>query len=125
MNATAMCSIRPLRSLRPRSGSRLRRWNAPPRSRVAGAGLLLSRIAIGGGDRPSHEIQIPLVERYLAELPSGIEPRIGFSRTVYPSRNPKQALADLTVGSEEYGCHSGKSGRCATRPASRRPIASA
>jgi alkanesulfonate monooxygenase SsuD/methylene tetrahydromethanopterin reductase-like flavin-dependent oxidoreductase (luciferase family) len=66
-----------------------------------GSGLLLSRIAIGGGDRPSHEIQIPLVERYLAELPPGVEPRIGFSRTVYPSRNPQRALADLTLGLEE------------------------
>lgn len=63
-----------------------------------GSGLLLSRIAIGGGDRPSHEIQIPLVETYLAELPPEIEPRIGFSRTVYPTRNPARALADLTQG---------------------------
>ena len=75
-----------------------------------GSGLLLSRIAIGGGDRPSPEIQIPLVERYLAELPPGIEPRIGFSRTVYPSRNPKEALANLTVGLEESAAIQAKAG---------------
>jgi alkanesulfonate monooxygenase SsuD/methylene tetrahydromethanopterin reductase-like flavin-dependent oxidoreductase (luciferase family) len=75
-----------------------------------GSGLLLSRIAIGGGDRPSHEIQIPLVERYLAELPPGVEPRIGFSRTVYPSRNPNQALADLTLGLEETAAIQARAG---------------
>jgi alkanesulfonate monooxygenase SsuD/methylene tetrahydromethanopterin reductase-like flavin-dependent oxidoreductase (luciferase family) len=75
-----------------------------------GSGLLLSRIAIGGGDRPSPEIQLPLVERYLAELPSGVEPRIGFSRTVYPSRNPKEALANLTVGLEETAAIQAKAG---------------
>jgi alkanesulfonate monooxygenase SsuD/methylene tetrahydromethanopterin reductase-like flavin-dependent oxidoreductase (luciferase family) len=75
-----------------------------------GSGLLLSRIAIGGGDRPSHEIQIPLVETYLANLPVGVEPRIGFSRTVYPTRNPKQALADLTQGLEETAAAQARAG---------------
>src|SRR5215218_3025839 len=75
-----------------------------------GSGLLLSRIAIGGGDRPSAEIQIPLVGRYLAELPSGVEPNIGFSRTVYPSRNPQQALANLTLGLEETASVQAKAG---------------
>lgn len=75
-----------------------------------GSGLLLSRIAIGGGDRPTPEIQIPLVETYLAELPPDVEPRIGFSRTVYPSRNPGQALRDLTVGLEESAALQKKAG---------------
>jgi alkanesulfonate monooxygenase SsuD/methylene tetrahydromethanopterin reductase-like flavin-dependent oxidoreductase (luciferase family) len=66
-----------------------------------GNGLLLSRIAIGGGTRPSAEIQVPLVERYLSELPDGVQPRIGFSRTVYPTRRPDIAFRDLSAGLEE------------------------
>jgi alkanesulfonate monooxygenase SsuD/methylene tetrahydromethanopterin reductase-like flavin-dependent oxidoreductase (luciferase family) len=66
-----------------------------------GSGLLLSRIAIDAGDRPSHEIQIPLVERYLQHLPVGIAPRIGLSRTVYPSRHPEVAERDLNAGLDE------------------------
>ena len=66
-----------------------------------GSGLLLSRLAIGAGHRPSHEIQVPLVETYLAELPPGIAPRIGLSRTVYPSRRPEIAERDLRQGVEE------------------------
>lgn len=63
-----------------------------------GNGLLLSRVAIGGGDRPTPEIQVPLVEGYLANLPAGVEPRIGFSRTVYPAWNEATALANIAQG---------------------------
>jgi alkanesulfonate monooxygenase SsuD/methylene tetrahydromethanopterin reductase-like flavin-dependent oxidoreductase (luciferase family) len=90
----------------PAPGLRHRIWESPASlERVAeaarrGSGLLLSRIAIGAGGRPSPEIQVPLVERYLAELPSGVEPRIGFSRTVYPSRRPDIAYQDLKSGLE-------------------------
>jgi alkanesulfonate monooxygenase SsuD/methylene tetrahydromethanopterin reductase-like flavin-dependent oxidoreductase (luciferase family) len=81
-------------------------WEAPSTvERVAeaarrGSGLLLSRIAIGAGSRPTHELQGPLVERYLAELPAGVAPRIGLSRTVYPSRRPDVAFRDLSDGLE-------------------------
>ncbi len=81
-------------------------WEAPSTlDRVAesarrGSGLLLSRVAIGAGNRPSHELQVPMVERYLAELPAGVAPRIGLSRTVYPSRHPDVAFRDLSTGLE-------------------------
>jgi alkanesulfonate monooxygenase SsuD/methylene tetrahydromethanopterin reductase-like flavin-dependent oxidoreductase (luciferase family) len=81
-------------------------WEAPSTlERVAeaarrGSGLLLSRIAIGAGNRPSHELQVPMVETYLAELPAGVAPRIGLSRTVYPSRRPEVAFRDLSAGLE-------------------------
>jgi alkanesulfonate monooxygenase SsuD/methylene tetrahydromethanopterin reductase-like flavin-dependent oxidoreductase (luciferase family) len=101
----------------PAPDLRRRIWESPASlERTAeiarrGSGLLLSRIAIGGGDRPSHEIQIPLVERYLAELPPGVEPRIGFSRTVYPSRNPGQAERDLTAGLEATAAIQARAGQ--------------
>jgi alkanesulfonate monooxygenase SsuD/methylene tetrahydromethanopterin reductase-like flavin-dependent oxidoreductase (luciferase family) len=90
----------------PAPALRERIWESPgsiPRVTEAarrGSGLLLSRIAIGGGDRPTPEIQVPLVETYLAELPVGTAPRIGFSRTVYPSRRPEIAFRDLSTGLE-------------------------
>jgi alkanesulfonate monooxygenase SsuD/methylene tetrahydromethanopterin reductase-like flavin-dependent oxidoreductase (luciferase family) len=90
----------------PAPGLRHRIWESPASlertAEVArrGNGLLLSRIAIGARNRPSPEIQVPLVERYLAELPPGVEPRIGFSRTVYPSRRPDIAYNDLKIGLE-------------------------
>jgi alkanesulfonate monooxygenase SsuD/methylene tetrahydromethanopterin reductase-like flavin-dependent oxidoreductase (luciferase family) len=90
----------------PAPALRSRIWEAPStEDRVAeaarrGSGLLLSRIAIGGGKRPSHELQVPMVERYLAELPVGVAPRLGFSRTVYPSRRPDVAFRDLSTGLE-------------------------
>ncbi len=83
---------------------RHRIWESPASlERVAetarrGNGLLLSRIAIGGGNRPSPEIQVPLVERYLAELPPGVEPRLGFSRTVFPTSDADSARRSLTRG---------------------------
>ena len=72
-----------------------------------GSGLLLSRIAIGAGDRPSDELQIPLVEQYKASLPYGTAPRIGLSRTVYPSRRPDTAIHDLTAGLEAIANNGG------------------
>jgi alkanesulfonate monooxygenase SsuD/methylene tetrahydromethanopterin reductase-like flavin-dependent oxidoreductase (luciferase family) len=85
-------------------GLRNRLWEAPStlervvESARRGSGLLLSRIAIGAGSRPTPEIQIPLVETYKRELPSGVAPRIGFSRTVYPTRNPDSAYRNLSEG---------------------------
>ena len=41
-----------------------------------------------------------MVETYTGELPAGVAPRVGLSRTVYPSRRPEVALADVTRGLE-------------------------
>lgn len=95
-------------------------WEAPSTpDRVAeaarrGSGLLLSRIAIGAGSRPTPEVQVPLVDRYLAELPAGVAPRIGFSRTVYPSRRPEIARRDLGAGLEAMLANPAQAGQ---RPA--------
>jgi alkanesulfonate monooxygenase SsuD/methylene tetrahydromethanopterin reductase-like flavin-dependent oxidoreductase (luciferase family) len=76
-------------------------WEAPASpERVAeaarrGSGLLLARVATGNAGRPSHELQVPLVNRYFEELPAGVAPRVGLSRTVYPSRRPDVAFNDL------------------------------
>ncbi|MFL5758943.1 MAG: LLM class flavin-dependent oxidoreductase [Thermomicrobiales bacterium] len=83
---------------------RSRIWEAPGSpERVAeasrrGSGLLLSRVASGAGNQRTPEIQIPFVNRYLQELPLGVAPRIGLSRTVYPSRDPETLFRQLSVG---------------------------
>jgi alkanesulfonate monooxygenase SsuD/methylene tetrahydromethanopterin reductase-like flavin-dependent oxidoreductase (luciferase family) len=88
----------------PAPSLRHRIWESPAHpDRVAeaarrGNGLLLSRVAIGTGLTPTPEVQVPLVNRYLENLPSGVEPRIGLSRSVYPTRRPEIALRDLTEG---------------------------
>lgn len=92
-------------------------WEAPSTpDRVAeaarrGSGLLLSRIAIGAGSRPTPEVQVPLVDRYLAELPGGVAPRLGFSRTVYPSRRPEIAHRDLSAGLEAMLANAAQAGQ--------------
>jgi alkanesulfonate monooxygenase SsuD/methylene tetrahydromethanopterin reductase-like flavin-dependent oxidoreductase (luciferase family) len=72
-----------------------------------GNGLLLSRVAIGAGNRPSHELQVPLVDTYTKHLPAGVAPRVGLSRTVYPSRRPEIARRDLIAGLEVMAATSG------------------
>lgn len=62
-----------------------------------GNGLLLSRVAIGT-DRDTDEVQRELVDAYVNALPAGIEPRIGLSRTVYPSRDPATSRRNLEAG---------------------------
>lgn len=92
-------------------------WEAPSTpDRVVeaarrGSGLLLSRIAIGAGSRPTPEVQVPLVDRYLAELPAGVAPRLGFSRTVYPTRRPDIAYRDLSTGLETMLANAAQSGQ--------------
>lgn len=63
-----------------------------------GSGLLLSRVAIGAGLTPTHEVQIPMVELYKRELADGFPVKIGMSRTVYPTRNPEIAYSTLSEG---------------------------
>jgi hypothetical protein len=90
----------------PASTLRERLWEAPStpervvEAAARGSGLLLSRVAIGAGERPSHELQIPLVAAYTAGLPPGVAPRVGLSRTIYPSRRPDIARRDLVAGLE-------------------------
>ncbi|MGC4192220.1 MAG: LLM class flavin-dependent oxidoreductase [Thermomicrobiales bacterium] len=62
-----------------------------------GNGLLLSRVAIGT-DRDTDEIQRELVDAYVNALPKGVEPRIGLSRTVYPSGDPAVSRRNLEAG---------------------------
>lgn len=91
----------------PAQALRKRLWESPSTPERAaeiaarGSGLLLSRVAFGAGERPTHEVQVPLVDRYVESLPEGTAPRIGLSRTVYPSRNPEIARRDLLAGLEE------------------------
>ncbi len=90
----------------PAPALRDRIWEAPasPERAAAaarrGSGLLLSRIAIGAGATPTPDVQAPLVDRYVSEAPAGITPRVGLSRTVYPSRRPDVAYRDLCAGLE-------------------------
>lgn len=94
-----------LNPVAPALGERI--WEAPSTpERVVeagrrGSGLLLSRVAIGAGARHSYDLQKPLVDAYVASLPPNRAPRIGLSRTVYPTLNADIALRDLTAGLEE------------------------
>jgi alkanesulfonate monooxygenase SsuD/methylene tetrahydromethanopterin reductase-like flavin-dependent oxidoreductase (luciferase family) len=92
--------------LNPPGGSLARRiWEGPSTlERVIdaadrGSGLLLSRVALGAGARPSWELQVPFVDSYLEHVTlAGREPRIGLSRTVYPARDRATAIAGLRDG---------------------------
>jgi alkanesulfonate monooxygenase SsuD/methylene tetrahydromethanopterin reductase-like flavin-dependent oxidoreductase (luciferase family) len=78
-------------------------WEAPgsvPRVIEAarrGSGLLLSRIAIGT-DRGTDEVQRELVDAYYGALPEGVAPRIGLSRSVWPTNDPDAAYRSLADG---------------------------
>jgi alkanesulfonate monooxygenase SsuD/methylene tetrahydromethanopterin reductase-like flavin-dependent oxidoreductase (luciferase family) len=101
----------------PGNGLADRIWEAPStldrveEAAQRGSGLLLSRIAIGAGSRPTPEVQVPLVDRYIEKLPVGVAPRLGFSRTVYPSRRPDIAYRDLSAGLEESLKNAAQSGQ--------------
>ena len=94
-------------ALYPAAGSLSERiWEAPStlervqESAARGSGLLLSRVAIGAGTTPTDEVQIPMVDHYMASLPEGIAPRIGLSRTVFPTRDPDVAYRSIKAGLE-------------------------
>ncbi|MFJ4036837.1 hypothetical protein ACIPVB_02020 [Microbacterium sp. NPDC090007] len=69
----------------PHLGDRL--WQATfsvdggRRAGAAGDGLLLSRTQPRDPGQALHEVQVPIVEAYLASLPDGVPPRILASRT--------------------------------------------
>jgi len=70
------------------------------RAGKAGDGLLLSRTQPRSKDNPHAtlaEIQHPIIDAYLAELPSGREPRIMASRSIFAadSRDEAMRLADI------------------------------
>ena len=70
------------------------------RAGKAGDGLLLSRTQPRSKDNPHAtlaEIQHPIIDAYLAELPTGREPRIMASRSIFAadSRDDAMRLADI------------------------------
>ena len=85
---------------------RQRLWESPSRvegvieAAKRGSGLLLSRVAIGVTGIPTDVVQRELVDTYYANLPEGVEPKIGLSRTVYPSLDPRAAYNDLAASLE-------------------------
>jgi alkanesulfonate monooxygenase SsuD/methylene tetrahydromethanopterin reductase-like flavin-dependent oxidoreductase (luciferase family) len=88
----------------PAESLNTRLWEAPgsvPRVIQAaqrGSGLLLSRIAIGVTDRGTDEVQRELVDAYYNALPEGVAPRIGLSRSVWPTNDPDAAYESLSAG---------------------------
>ncbi len=71
------------------------------RAGEAGDGLMLSRTQPRPKDNPHAslaEIQLPVIEAYLAALPSGIEPRILASRTAFVADKRARALELAEIG---------------------------
>ena len=60
------------------------------------------------GDRPSHEIQIPLVERYLAELPSGGRAAYRVFANGLSLQKSEASAGQPDPGTGRDGCDSGK-----------------
>src|ERR1700751_2362807 len=71
------------------------------RAGKAGDGLLLSRTQPRAQDNPRAtlpEIQDPIIDAYLDELPSGCEPRIMASRSVFAAEDRETALRLAGIG---------------------------
>ena len=84
------------------------------RAGAAGDGLMLSRTQ----PRPAHapalslaEIQNPIIDAYLAELPEGREPRVLASRTVFVADDNKEALRLAEIGLGRHHARLAKLGR--------------
>jgi len=78
-------------------------FSAPGAERIglAGSGLMLSRTqprSAGGPWQTLPEIQHPIVDAYLANLPEGIEPRILGSRTLFVADTREEALRYAEIG---------------------------
>lgn len=59
-----------------------------------GDGLMLSRTQPRTAEQPSAnlaDLQVPIVERYLAELPHGVRPRVMASRTIFVADTSQEA----------------------------------
>lgn len=71
------------------------------RAGAAGDGLMLSRTQPRNPDNPSAtlaELQLPIIDAYLAALPSGVEPRILASRTLFVADERVVALQWAETG---------------------------
>lgn len=71
------------------------------RAGVPGDGLLLSRTQPRPAENPGAtlaEVQHPIIDAYLAALPSGVAPRIVASRTVFVADSREEALRFAEVG---------------------------
>ncbi|WID96973.1 putative FMN-dependent luciferase-like monooxygenase [Bosea vestrisii] len=67
----------------------------------AGAGLMLSRTQPRSRDKPNAtlpEIQHPIVDAYLANLPAGVAPRIMASRSLFVADSRAEALKLAEIG---------------------------
>lgn len=67
----------------------------------AGAGLMLSRTQPRSRDNPKAslpEIQHPIVDAYLANLPAGVAPRIMASRSLFVAESRAEALKQAEIG---------------------------
>lgn len=66
-----------------------------------GDGLLLPRARYGAPEEigPWHR---RVAQAYAAELPAGRRPRVGLSRTLFPSSSRAQALAELEAGTRRW-----------------------
>ncbi len=67
----------------------------------AGAGLMLSRTQPRSAEAPQatlNEIQHPIVDAYLANLPKGVEPRIMASRSLFVADDRDEALRLAEIG---------------------------
>ncbi len=94
--------------LYPEAGSLAQRvwqatFSAPGAERIglAGSGLMLSRTqprSADGSWQTLPEIQHPIVDAYLANLPPGIEPRILGSRTLFVADTREEALKYAEIG---------------------------
>ncbi|MFJ6415390.1 putative FMN-dependent luciferase-like monooxygenase [Paeniglutamicibacter sp. NPDC091659] len=83
------------------------------RAGAAGDGLMLSRTQPRTAEAPDvalSELQIPIIEAYLAALPSGATPRIMGSRTVFIADTRAEALAHAEVGLRQAAAHFRKIG---------------
>lgn len=83
------------------------------RAGVPGHGLLLSRTQPrpdGRPDLPLQELQQPIVDAYLAALPSGVAPRILASRTLVVTDTEAEAAAYLDAAWQRYLAKPGAGG---------------
>jgi putative FMN-dependent luciferase-like monooxygenase len=108
------------RTLHPApAGLRNRLWQATfsvtgaQRAGAGGDGLLLSRTQPREPAAPHAtlwEIQEPLLDAYLAALPTGVEPRIGASRSVFVADDRAEAFALAEHSAGRYLAHLRRNG---------------
>ena len=104
----------------PAPGLRRRLWQATfsvagaARAGAAGDGLMLSRTQPRPPDRPRAslaEIQVPMIEAYLAALRGGEAPRILASRSIFVADDRQAALRRAAAGLERFAARLRAAGR--------------